>query len=45
MWDFYSTYVLTFLYNVASKICAPGFNCILALADTIIAFHSSEIPH
>ena len=29
--------------TVASKIFGPSFNCILALADKIIALHSSEL--
>ena len=29
---------------MASKIFVPGLNCILSLADTVIALNSSELP-
>ena len=32
------------LNTVASKKYLPGFNWILALSDTIISLHSSELP-
>ena len=35
---------LLFMNTLASKIITPGFNCILALADRIIALHSFELP-